>query len=152
MIETLGNLGDFIGGVAVVGSLIYLAIQIRSNTRSNQAQALSQWAMFSSNVNEHLIRDREFVELFRKLLATESWDPQDPDTVRVSMFLVQVFINLQTIFYLHRSGTIEAAFLNAQVPYIDRVLSQPGGKIWWQNTGAETFTPEFSEFVGRRIT
>ena len=31
-IQDLGALGDMIGGVAVVASLIYLAIQIRQNT------------------------------------------------------------------------------------------------------------------------
>jgi len=28
-IETLGNLGDFVGGLAVIASLLYLAVQIR---------------------------------------------------------------------------------------------------------------------------
>ena len=32
-IQDLGALGDMIGGVAVVASLIYLAIQIRQNTQ-----------------------------------------------------------------------------------------------------------------------
>ena len=32
MLEELGNLGDFIGGVAVLVTLIYLSIQIRQNT------------------------------------------------------------------------------------------------------------------------
>jgi len=149
MFETLGNLGDFIGGVAVVGSLIYLAIQIRGNTRSNQAQALAQWSMFSSYTNEHIIRDREFVQLLRKFLAGEEWDASDPDTARVSMFLTQMFTNLQTIYYLHQGGTIGIEFLNAQLPYIQRVMSQPGGHGWWRSAGAETFTPEFVDFVRR---
>ena len=34
MFETLGNLGDFIGGIAVVATLVYLALQIRQNTNS----------------------------------------------------------------------------------------------------------------------
>ena len=33
-IETLGALGDFLGGVAVVASLLYLAAQIRQNTKA----------------------------------------------------------------------------------------------------------------------
>ena len=32
MLEELGNLGDFIGGIAVLVTLVYLAIQIRQNT------------------------------------------------------------------------------------------------------------------------
>ena len=32
-LEALGNIGDFVGGVAVVVTLLYLAVQIRQNTR-----------------------------------------------------------------------------------------------------------------------
>lgn len=32
MLEALGNLGDFIGGIAVVATLLYLAVQVRQNT------------------------------------------------------------------------------------------------------------------------
>jgi hypothetical protein len=32
VLEDLGNLGDFLGGIAVIATLIYLAIQIRQNT------------------------------------------------------------------------------------------------------------------------
>ena len=35
-LEALGNLGDFIGGIAVLVTLIYLAFQIRQNTSSVQ--------------------------------------------------------------------------------------------------------------------
>ena len=36
MLEALGNLGDFIGGIAVVVTLLYLALQVRHNTRAMQ--------------------------------------------------------------------------------------------------------------------
>ena len=34
MLEALGNIGDFIGGIGVVITLAYLAVQIRHNTRA----------------------------------------------------------------------------------------------------------------------
>jgi hypothetical protein len=34
VIEDLGNIGDFLGGIAVVVTLIYVATQIRQNTNS----------------------------------------------------------------------------------------------------------------------
>ena len=32
--QLLGNYGEFVGAVAVVGTLVYLAAQIRQNTRA----------------------------------------------------------------------------------------------------------------------
>ena len=37
MIESLGNIGDFVGGIGVIVTLVYLASQIRQNSRSVKA-------------------------------------------------------------------------------------------------------------------
>lgn len=42
LIENLGNIGDLIGGVSVFVTLIYLATQIRKNTRSLRLANLQQ--------------------------------------------------------------------------------------------------------------
>jgi hypothetical protein len=52
MIENLGNIGDFIGGVGVVITLIYLATQIRQNTRSLRLSSLQQIMGTSVSINE----------------------------------------------------------------------------------------------------
>ena len=33
VLEDLGNLGDFLGGLAVIATLIYLAVQVRQNSQ-----------------------------------------------------------------------------------------------------------------------
>jgi len=38
-LEDLGNIGDFVGGLLVIASLLYVATQIRQNTRSLRAAA-----------------------------------------------------------------------------------------------------------------
>ncbi len=42
MIENLGNIGDFIGGVGVFATLVYLATQIRQNTNSHRTASIQQ--------------------------------------------------------------------------------------------------------------
>ncbi len=42
MIEALGNIGDFVGGIGVVVTLLYLAVQIRAS----RLQALA-WPLLS---------------------------------------------------------------------------------------------------------
>lgn len=44
MFEDLANLGDFLGGIGVVVSLVYLAVQIRHNTKSMQSASYHQAA------------------------------------------------------------------------------------------------------------
>ena len=39
-LEELGNLGDFLGGIGVIVTLVYLAVQIRSNTQTVRVASL----------------------------------------------------------------------------------------------------------------
>lgn len=57
MLDTLGNLGDFVGGIAVVITLIYLAVQVRQNTSALKA---ASWQEVVSGAREaaKLRRDR----------------------------------------------------------------------------------------------
>ncbi len=41
-LESLANLGEIIGAVAVVVSLIYLAVQVRQNTHAQQTENFSR--------------------------------------------------------------------------------------------------------------
>jgi len=50
-ITTLEAWGEFIGGIAVVVSLVYLAVQIRSNTKTVRASNYSDIAAASNEVN-----------------------------------------------------------------------------------------------------
>ena len=38
-LEDLGNLGDFLGGLLLAISILYLAIQVRQNTKAQRAEA-----------------------------------------------------------------------------------------------------------------
>ena len=50
MLDAFGNIGDFVGGIGVIITLLYLAAQIRQNTKSSRTQsyqaavaAISEW-------------------------------------------------------------------------------------------------------------
>ena len=53
-LQSLGNLGEFISGLAVVISLVYVALQVRQNTQSlrteNYARALDRVASMQSRL------------------------------------------------------------------------------------------------------
>ena len=51
MLELLGNLGDFIGGVAVVVTIGYLAVQIRSQTIANRRSTFQDLLNHQADLN-----------------------------------------------------------------------------------------------------
>ena len=63
-LEDLGNLGDFIGGIAVVVTLLYLAFQIRHNTASVQASTIQSAAYAFAELMDMFARDPELLQLY----------------------------------------------------------------------------------------
>jgi hypothetical protein len=64
--ELLGNYGEFVGAIAVVVTLIYLAMQIRQNTNALRMNAASERLERDYEIVLPLIEDRQFAEIWLK--------------------------------------------------------------------------------------
>jgi len=74
----LANLGEFIGGVAVLATLVYLAIQVRQNTRSLQATRHQESLRMAQGLFAPFVENREFADFIRMARDTpESLDETD---------------------------------------------------------------------------
>ncbi|MCZ6460042.1 MAG: hypothetical protein O6766_11860, partial [Gammaproteobacteria bacterium] len=63
-ITELGALGEFLGSIGVLLTMVYLAVQIRQNTstiRMNAEQEKSKWW---NSFNQELALDGELIEIF----------------------------------------------------------------------------------------
>ena len=63
MTQVLGNLGEFVGAIAVVVTLGYLANQIRQNTRSNSISRGMDIIERRMRLREHMMTNGELAEL-----------------------------------------------------------------------------------------
>ena len=65
-IETLGNLGEFIGSIAVLITLIYLAVQTRQTVTAAKQRSNSDLLTRRQDLMMLLTNDRDFIEVFSK--------------------------------------------------------------------------------------
>ncbi len=101
MLENLGNLGDFVGGIGVVVTLVYLAIQVRSNTRQVEEnsrllglQAHQSVGERCSDVIFEVAKDAELFEVWTAGFNVE--EDRDPKVVeRYGMILHKLFMSLE---------------------------------------------------------
>ena len=59
MLDALGNIGDFLGGIGVVVTLLYLASQIRQNTRSLRASAHQSITSHIAELNRTIVEHEQ---------------------------------------------------------------------------------------------
>ena len=89
-ITTLAAWGEFIGGIAVVVSLIYLASQIRQNSRLLRASTASATMATNNDFSSLVVQDLEVARIFREGRADRS-SLSDDDLQRFDSLLGMAF-------------------------------------------------------------
>lgn len=155
-IQDLGALGDMIGGVAVVASLIYLAIQIRQNTHQiSQNVEATRFAAFERNIEsanrmrELLILHPDLAELY--LRGMKDFDSLDGgDRFRFDMLMRNVLIAFQGAFLRQRWFDSDPLRFAGAGKLLDSILTSPGTRAWLEQ-GEFDWRPEFRDFVDERL-
>lgn len=105
-IEALGHLGEFIGALGVVISLVYLAQQMRQNTTSVRAASFNSMVQNSIRLLEHSFRDSEFASFLHR--AEKDPEQLTPDEkVRWDSYMTAVYRHFGNLIYQHRVGALD---------------------------------------------
>ena len=148
-LQEWGALGELIGGVAVIATLIYLAVQTRQARRSAWAQA-PQW--ISDGYRSWVSAPREdaaFAELI--IRATQGWNNLSQiDQFRVHTWWGEKIVHLDAVLTLHDQGVIDELRKRAWVDDSLGLLCTPGGAEWWSELKG-VFTPQVRSELERRL-
>ena len=145
MIEALGNLGDFIGGIGVVVTLVYLAGQIRQNSRSVKAASaqamLGSLGMTLNSIGASPQASRVF--------ALGQLDPSQLDEDEVSQFahlILGWFRIVEQAFHHYERGGLDPELWEGHVAQLKSFIQSPSVQRWW-SVRAPLFHPEFRRFI-----
>lgn len=104
-LETLGNVGDFVGGLAVIVSLLYLAVQIRQNTRAVRSSSYHQAAEQTWNYCLAIAQDGSLAELLARRGAGEPLTPAE--VLRVRAADQALIFGFENMLRLREEGLID---------------------------------------------
>ena len=142
----LGSIGELVGGVAVIATLFYLAVQVRQNTTGSRNAAYDGTVATWTDVLRPLT---ENIELFRRGAAgTEKLDPSE--ALLFKYIMAQMFSYLESGFAKTRGGSLPD---DEEWERVSRLLvwylQCPGiGTVWWPETRM-VFTQSFVDHVER---
>jgi hypothetical protein len=138
-LEDLGNLGDFIGGLAVIATLLYLAVQIRQNTRILRTSAEQTADPIAAIAN--IAQSPENAAVYHKGLA----DPNDlsaEERTHFYLLMASSFYVLHQGFRAYQLGTQSRDTWRWQSRALQFYASQPGVRTWWRHQGNGLFDPD----------
>jgi hypothetical protein len=155
-IQEWAALAEIIGAVAVVASLIYLAVQVRQNTHElSMSLKSTELAAFERNV-ESGIRIRELFILNPEILdlyarGSESYvDLDEGDKQRFDLVLRNVFSALQGAYVRQLTFGNDPTHFAGSERTLDRLVRGRGIRDWLSHNSPD-WRPEFTALVQQRV-
>ena len=149
MIEVLGDVGDFLGGIGVVITLLYLASQIRQNTRSIRTSAFQAAQRDIADKLDDLSKDPELIRLyFDGNYEFESFSKEDRR--RYATFMTGWLRRYETLLYQTRLGNIDREQWEGVLTELRTAFKYPGARAWWAQAHG-SFNRDLREFVEREL-
>ena len=126
-LEELANFGDFIAAVAVVASLIYLAVQIRHANALAKADAYRNILQDFQSHNRQLIENPELHRIIRSgVYAQEPLNETEQELL--GLFLMQMFWAMNSAYH---SSWLDPGLFEFIKARIDVYMSNPVIREWW---------------------
>ena len=147
--EAISSLSELIGAVAVVISLIYVAIEIRQNTKATRFQTTQQLISANAEANYLISSDTELASIMRKGLMDRS-SLDEEEEIRFNTWLISSFKQFDFAYHQFVSGELDKQFwetMDYELPIW--VASLPGIAEWWDQD-KQRLTPGFVEYIEKR--
>ncbi|MEQ8330068.1 MAG: hypothetical protein RH859_06315 [Longimicrobiales bacterium] len=130
-VEILGHMGEFIGALGVVISLVYLAQQMSQNTTSVRAASFNSMVQNSIRLLEHAFRDSEFAEF----LHTAETDPSSltpAERLRWDSYMTAVYRHFGNLVYQYRVGALDRQMWESYQRTLRDHLRTPSWGAWFE--------------------
>ncbi len=140
-IQELGSLGELVGALATVATLVYLATQIRQNTKAVRVSSHHSVTDSFNQINAIIGTNPSSARIFR--LGLESPDSLDDDERFSFGYLMLAYMRVfETLYYQKGAGAVEEQLYASEQNSLKWAYSHPGARSWWQ-TNTISFSPEF---------
>ena len=143
-LQDLGSLGEVVGAVATVATLIYLSLQLRQNSASMRATAELEGSRQLAQFVARISNDSNMKRIYDLIANEEELSPDDDRDY--SWLLAELFHMSEGVFIQFRKGHISADIWNEYELLLVGMLQTEVAKRWWTEV-APPFSATFRSHV-----
>ena len=142
--DAMGAIGEIVGAVAVVFSLVYLSLQIRNQNNESRIAAMHEISV-AHRESVAAISEGNFADIFvRGIEDYESLSP--PDALRVVGFVYRLFKVWEEAYFQFKAGRLEPRIWEPMTRQFAAYYSMAPFKKTWE-LRSEFVDSEFRAFV-----
>lgn len=144
-LDQLGNIGELIGGIAVIASLLYVAMQLKQNTKITKASVRQSVASRAGDFQLAVAQNDQLLAVVAKLFRQEPLSPQEE--IRLHFLLGCLFRAVEEAYLQHRDGFLDDEYWAKRGNLMLNYLRYPGMFEAWRDRLRSTYHPAFVEWV-----
>jgi hypothetical protein len=144
MLENLGNIGEFVGSLAVLITLVYLAKQIRQNTESlglaSELELSAQVVAWHRSVTQ----DPDLCRIWDTAVDPDAMSEED--NRRFRWLVAELFFLYEGHYEFYAKGHVSEKSWQPKMAALLGILQNPIAADWWDKRQAP-LTEEFREYL-----
>lgn len=131
-IDGLVNAAEIIGGIAVIGSLIFVARQMRESNLNTREANYRQVMEHNIQMGRLIGSDATIASLYRRgcgdmnqLNSDERW--------QFGSLMMAMFCDFNQHYTMHKQGRLDPEFWKSIEHNIEFYINRPGVQDWWES-------------------
>ena len=146
---TIAAWSQICGVVGVLGTLAYLAAQLRANTKVVRTQNIHHVTDSFNSINLLIASNAELADLFNR--GSMNYDDLPSAEKTQFAFICLAAFRVYDTLYLHiRRGTGERELWDSEIEALRWFFTQAGFRSWWSQQKF-AFSPGFREFIEAEV-
>ena len=147
-LQDLGALGELVGGIAIIVSLIYVGLQIRQSTAASRSATAQSFTQQYTEVNQMLIDPDARGVVARGLDGVEKLTVEEK--IAFMSVMSSISRTLESFYFQIDEGALDRRLFEGWfVQYLD-LLANKGAQEFWK-LRKHQYTSEFAEYLDNRM-
>jgi hypothetical protein len=149
-LETMSQLGEFVGGFGVIFSFIYLAIQMRGNTKSLRAD-------MTARILDRLVAQQhtyafnaEANKFFNRAISDEPTNLTMDERSQFGWLMTEFLGGFEFLMHQYQAGNVDEQTWLRWSETLDWWLTYPGIRAYWK-ARPTPYTENFTNHVEDRL-
>jgi len=147
-LSDIASIGEFVSGIAVLISLIYLTVQVRQ-AKQNQRAALNQGYITRAGANTQWFGDPARTALVSRVSSGET-DFTSEEMLQLTSMTRTVLLGAQDAYGQYKAGLIDRMSYDNSILIVNMWMTQPVHRAIWIGM-RQTIAPEFRTEIDKVI-
>ena len=144
--DAVQAVAELLAAVGVIGSLVYLAGQVRGSLKQARQTAIQSVVNQMNNVWTQTAADQNHADIWVRGSKGVAGLKDETEGVRFSAFLLSIFRPYEEIFYYRRDGLVDDWTWESIGSQCHALMGTPGFRDWWGNRSG-WFSVDFRKHI-----